>query len=668
MKMSTLPSLTPAPAVNEVQQTIQQLQTQCKETQARIHTCMLELAKPPPTRAAAELREQREAALDEAKDELATLLRHIQCLRDVHTPLPAIFTPDPPRTPETVMSRTPEVTTPPFSTCQSTRESTPSLPQATRPPATEAATRFWLPHCRPGYGGRNPDQSLVPSTLPHYPAHRGNSLTIDSFIALFETAVAANDLTLDVHWTRLLPSCLDADTLQWLRACLPCDLPWAQARQRILRQFSDEQSRLACSRELFTLHMPETESVLSFVKRMRVLASKAGYPDDSPLIIDHMLDLLPHSFALHIFSALELGKCDCSLTGIYNYLQITPTADRPLKEPEQPATSNRNRRLISFCKHHGKGNHTTNECRFLQKRTAMGRGHSSNGHSSSASSNRNRNTSLPARRAAPVSTAHTNSLCFYCGEPGHFAKNCPIQNASLIRALQCQREPSQPDPREMPVLINDYPTLAFANTGADRTWITQNLATDLGLNIHPTQCQLEFRIPGIKAAVLGETERVTIKRDKYTVSTQCLVLEDLYGPPLRLGFDDLRKLRIYRAYLPFCYPDELPTEQLPIDERVPCIEPDALYLSVNTQLHICLTIFDDVIVLLAAWDEHKQHVLQAIIMFSDVVPILNLDTYRFFCTSLLLLGPRASVDRHAIDSSLFVQLDNWPTPTTGKQI
>ena len=519
----------------------------------------------PATRSQTKSREKLEKELDaideaiaQAEKQIQTLQQRVQCYEQIGQPWPTSAKP----AASTISQAQPGSPAVQFST-PAGQMSTPAPRRLFTDPfsiTSEASPEL------------NPKQFIVPANLPSF-RHGDNAIQdVDVFIRQFELTLNAHGLNHNKVWPRLLPLCIPFDMQDWLHRTHSPAHTWTQVSTSLQQQFGNPTKRRAAVVKIYTSKQASDESIIEFMQRFMKLIRQAQAEPDNQDMVDYFLEQLPTDLAIQLESAVQYGKIRRSVVDMEAFARSFPGVHTKKRTANfDKARSNKSAPEKPFyCATHGHCRHTTAQCKNPKKTASSQSTPKTAARASSSGATRSTST---------LTVSATTATCYRCKETGHYANKCPTLESTVksrrtwLREYDRNLSHNDLAEFEIPIQINGHHTSALVDTGANKSFIKQALADQLGLHVNHIEGIIELAIPGFSTPRIGHTDTIQLICGDESLETQLEVIKDLNGPPVFLGTDILPRLNIHANGLPFRFSDAVIPEEEQTDSLLPAIEP-----------------------------------------------------------------------------------------------
>jgi len=277
---------------------------------------------------------------------------------------------------------------------------------------------------------------------------------------------------------------------------------WKEVCFSLHRQYGNPNKRREALVKLYSSRFnPNEESILEFIQRFIKLIRQAQVSSENEDMVDYLLQQLPVNIAIQLESGIQYGRIKRSVIEIEALARTFPGVTSRTKISNNYNTntnnniknninnSNNNANMKRFvykhCDIYGKCGHTTDQCYSYKRKNNY---INNNNISARYTSNSNNKTSYTVK-------------CYHCNKEGHYANNCPdkedrttIRRATL-RELNKNLSNNKLNNYEVPIKVNDSLTTALIDTGANISFITQELVNQLQISTKPVQGEIELAIP-----------------------------------------------------------------------------------------------------------------------------------------------------------------------------
>jgi transposase InsO family protein len=477
-----------------------------------------------------------------------------------------------------------------------------------------------VPHDAPGSAiSSDSSQSFqtqfkVPSDLPRYGKGDKDIRDATKFLRRFEISLRTCGLDPSAHWERLLPSCMVIDTeLDYVaRTLLGAQLSWVEAKDVFQKHFGSPHLRLEKLFEWNNLDGPtDRESLQEYFDRVASIMDEAGVEGHLQQNALHLLQTLPREIRMHLATAAAFSPG--ALGSVQQVMDVALNVNSTASGKSKPTGT-------KVCDIHGKGAHSTSECRVKNNtKTRPNRTmikqcsiHGQCGHSTTECRMQQSQDTTRSRSGDTVKSAVT---CHKCKEQGHYANVCPstsvngtpiphnrssqqlrmasVNEASLptmpqettaddlltaenawmeygeslvnnqrMRNMHLQEDSLEiSNAREVIVAatVNGTRVKALLDIGATNTFVSSDFAKQYNLEVAAAKGTISL---GRQGATFDRTGYIqaSLSVGTQTIPQAKLEIFDLphNGPPLCIGMDYFQALGFSIGGLPIGYPDECP--------------------------------------------------------------------------------------------------------------
>ncbi|PVV00291.1 hypothetical protein BB560_005333, partial [Smittium megazygosporum] len=342
------------------------------------------------------------------------------------------------------------------------------------------------------------------------------------------------------------------------------------------------------TQELLSSKPNNNESLSQFCTRFQLLVEDAQVEDDSSLVVRHLISVFPEQIQWMIYQALDTQRITgMSISNVCDYIQSMPInshKDNLLTISKTNWRSvNSSESNYNYCSYHKRIGHSDKDSRVLNRfkeeadkskfttpASRINKPATTHNTTTTVTSTGNSKgvQSVSNNRFTGFSTKTV--MCNKCHQIGHYANQCnnpnikftevPPEDSGLTdipTTTYTTIQPSEPPikPYTIPVYVNGHKVMAFIDTCADRTFMSQKLSKPLSLNITEIQgiihtANSEVHIPRIET-----TEEVRIKSQDIDCIHKCELLLGS-NESLIIGRDLIPKLKLNIFGLPFNYPNQ----------------------------------------------------------------------------------------------------------------
>ena len=155
------------------------------------------------------------------------------------------------------------------------------------------------------------------------------------------------------------------------------------------------------------------------------------------------------------------------------------------------------------------------------------------------------------------SKKHPASLLSHCTSAYCPNKKKQPEN-TVIKYVKFKKEKDSGNAYEIPVTIADHKCLAFVDTGASHTCISENLVNELKLEIIPTKGVIQTASNNISIPRIGKVCNIEMQCGKFKDKVELEIIKDLVGPPILIGRELITKLGFNVFGLPFMHEEAAP--------------------------------------------------------------------------------------------------------------
>ena len=478
----------------------------------------------------------------------------------------------------------------------------------------------------------NPNQFIVPPNLPIFGIGTNPNQEIEYFTRIFALTLNAYGLNIDTAWCRLLPLCIPIDMQDWLQRTHPTTHDWKKVCFSLHRQYGNPNKRREALVKLYSCKFQNDESIMEFIQKFLTLMREAQVSSENIDMVDYLLQQLPMNIAIQLESNIQFGRIKRSVIeiealtrtfpGVFIKRKSNNTISSNSINNNNNNNNNNNRRLntiTKYCKTHSHGNHTSEECYYpkhvknnnnINNNNSYRNNNNINNKSYQNNNNINNNNNyrnnndinnnnnyrnnnntnnnnsyrnnknINSNNNQPSNKNDTESkpvVCYYCQEPGHVSTYCPEKEEHVksrrtwVRENDTKLNNNDLEEYEIPIIINDQPITALVDTGANTTFITQNLVDQLNILVNPIEGFIELAIPGFKVPRIAITDPVILQCGEIRIKTQLEVVKQLNGPEIFIGTDIISKLEIPINGLPFKLDHDI-SEESHLDQIDPTVE------------------------------------------------------------------------------------------------
>jgi len=432
--------------------------------------------------------------------------------------------------------------------------------------------------------------AFVPSNLPSFRHGPNPVANVADFTNLFELQLRAYGLEFDEHWSRLLPLSLSVSDYKWCRKHIQETTSWRQARAMLLEQFGNRVNAEAAALQLQTLAFKPNESILDFSERFQALMEVAGVENDSVHALAAYKKALPSIAAGHLQAAITNHHLQENTVSTYAKYATTfqsivdqsrettrttrhlPRGEESSASPLSSSTHTKDFKRHMWCSIHKAKSHNTSECRSLKSRIE-GRGPTpSTGKDTKPTIKRvtvamKPSPTLPSIPSTKLSSA---TVDVPVSESKTTVKTIKLGKAALPAA----RDMKNLKPFEIPILVNGTQQFALVDSGAECSFISQDLVDQLGISYTPYEGQIQLADPDYCLPRIGVTEPINFETQHQVFTQSCEILTNTGFPPVLLGEPAITRFGFDSLTSSYKYPDPNPppkqTEpEEPFEEQTP---------------------------------------------------------------------------------------------------
>ena len=398
---------------------------------------------------------------------------------------------------------------------------------------------------------------LTPRDLPKFRCGPTPIEEPNQFLHQFEQALLVQDLDLDKHWARFLPSCLHIDIAEWVKDNLVSTRTWDEVKDAFLLQFDDPARVLEARQAIYKMRMKTGESLSAYTQRFEKQMRMARVPESDKLAASYFRETLPPELLFSVENALQyLKKPDPTVKDLIkvalSYSWKPKNARLPSGSGGEPDDVDKTPPQVKSkqlrCRLHGEGNHATDECRVLIKNKNRSK-HARNTHAVASTS------AAPAPALADPFASTPRVKCHLCQQEGHYANVCPRRKPTstgdhpVVKRINIMpagnRAPAANDvivsknlpPILFPILLDEEEHTSEFDPGASCALISERLAVELGKTIEPRDGHIQLAISEEPASRIGLTSAIRIQLGPLDIMYRCEVASRLEGAQFLFGRD-----------------------------------------------------------------------------------------------------------------------------------
>jgi hypothetical protein len=411
----------------------------------------------------------------------------------------------------------------------------------------------------------------IPTNLPHFRAHGSLELgeTAYEFMENFETICFGHQIP-KYHWTRMLTLCLGPVERAWLERTVEGNMSWKQVREQFLKHFEHPNEKMFLREKLQALK--QTISVRQYADEFMRLIHRLKMKGDSEEAIytfkrglrRNMLEYITTAEnSLMITNEVQSKALTISVEMLVK-IAINAEANDTLMRSTSDLSGKRGERTSTFtqgrdqCKYCGRNGHRATECRQrLGRLSGFGMATTSQGSAGpnepgSVAGVISRTQGQPSQTPRKPDLKAARIRCYKCNELGHYANECRGSSKSREQAPTAKRVQSEDIPQVVnlrsggsiltPCLINGRSVMALVDGGADISFISSKIVTELDLTITPVIGKIKQFANKSELDRIGYVDKVTLENGSRKLLVRLEVAEMSGEEDLLIGTDLWRPL------------------------------------------------------------------------------------------------------------------------------
>jgi transposase InsO family protein len=354
----------------------------------------------------------------------------------------------------------------------------------------------------------------IPQPLPRFRGEHGIK-DFDRFLELFTNLMIAHQYPKDRWKYPLLLTLSNTDATWFKEHIIPSSDPWDAIADQCRERFRSPLHSLHLQEAFFKIRTRPNESLEAFGNRFVESMRRLQLDSNSTTYTALLINALPPD----VCSQLKLVAMSNPNLTVDQAVALLPSIELPSAK--------------FFCSYHGKGNHSTSQCRALARSASP--------------------SSTPSSSAAPTATPATRQIltCHICRSPSHLANKCPQRAAkptppspSASPKVSLHLLETAPPPISIAISIAGHMCSATIDTGASHSFIDKSLYAQWQLHYEQQPIPVSLGDRHFPSTAAGVTPHLTVVREPYCIEHAFLLMDLPDNHQTILGRDILPSLGI----------------------------------------------------------------------------------------------------------------------------